>query len=63
MEELRNCSTPLTVRELADLVIERFIPSDAFVTFRIEGINELVKKVSLTERDPETGDIDLVLEG
>lgn len=58
---VRDCS--LTVEELRKLLLRVDVPGDAFVTFRIDGVNEMVKEVWLTERDPETGDIDLVFSG
>lgn len=63
-QEILNVSTDITVKDFIELIEEKNIPKDAWISFRDSdlGINAGIKSIYLTERDPE-GDIDLILGG
>ena len=62
--EIVSVFSGITVKDFIKLVKEKNIPEDAWISFEDTELGVLgVKSLYLTDRDPETGDIDLLLGG
>ena len=62
-EKDMNASTSFTLGDLLKWAGTNKIPMDAWINFRDSSGSLIeVKSIRITDRDPETGDIDLILE-